>query len=134
MNTVKHRQRCVNAYKVSNGCATCGYNRHPASICFDHIDNASKSEHVKNGYSKRSSAGGMYKLYSKKHSIDELISEIRKCRLLCHNCHMEKTHHKIKSVNPNLFQRCRRAMASCNFLTGMSIEVLTSKLEKDNDR
>ena len=133
MNIVKHRQRRVKAYKVSNGCSICGYNRHPSSICFDHIDKASKSEHVKNGYSKRPSAGGMFRLYSKKHSTDELISEIQKCRLLCHNCHMEKTHHKIKSVNPSLFQRCCRAMSNCSFLTGMSIEVLRSKLEKDND-
>lgn len=131
MNTVKHRQRCVNAYKVSNGCSICGYSKHPSSICFDHIDNSSKSEHVKNGYSKRSSAGGMFRLYSKKHSIDELITEIRKCRLMCHNCHMEKTHHKIKSVSPSLLQRCRRVMSGYIF-PGMSIETLISRLEKDN--
>ena len=95
--TIKHRQTCVNKYKVSNGCSVCGYNKHPAALCFDHLESETKSEHVKNGYSKRSSAGGMFKLYSKKHPIEDLISEIKKCRVVCHNCHMEKTHKKIQA-------------------------------------
>jgi hypothetical protein len=130
MNTIQHRKLRVNAYKVSNGCSICGYNRHPSALCFDHLPQYDKHDQCKSG----SKAGGMYMLYRKKHSVAELITEIRKCRILCHNCHMEKTHHKIKSVNPSLFQRCCRAISSYNFLTtGMSIETLRSKLEKDND-
>ena len=130
MNTVKHRQQCVSAYKIANGCSVCGYNRHPSALCFDHMDKTNKSEHVKNGYSKRSSAGGMFRLYAKKHTIQELIDEIQKCRILCHNCHMEQTHHKIKLVSPGVFQKCFRAMKRYIFLNGMSIEVLISKLER----
>lgn len=96
-----HRMKCVNLYKISNGCSICGYNKHPSALCFDHINTEDKHDAVKNGYSKRSSAGGMYRLYSKKYSIDELINEIKKCRLLCMNCHMEYTHNKIPVIQKN---------------------------------
>ena len=89
-----YRHECVDIYKITKGCAECGYNYHPSNLCFDHLPGEEKSEHVKNGYSKRSSAGGMYRLYSKKHSAKELISEIKKCKILCHNCHMKRTHYK----------------------------------------
>ena len=91
--TIKYRKYWVDLYKVSNGCCICGYNKHPSALCFDHIS-GEKHEDVKNGYSKRSSAGGMYKLYSKKYSSSLLIEEIQKCRIICCNCHMEHTHKK----------------------------------------
>ena len=77
------RHELIDIYKMSKGC----YN-----LCFDHLPGELKSEHVKNGYSKRSSAGGMYRLYSKSHSSVELISELKKCRILCNHCHMIHTH------------------------------------------
>ena len=92
MNTIEHRRKCVDQYKVSNGCCICGYNKHPSAICFDHNSVYEKHEATKNGYSKKSSAGGMWRLYSKKYDIEILIEEIKKCRLLCANCHMENTH------------------------------------------
>ncbi len=82
-----HRHECVDIYKMTKGCEICKYNTYPYNLVFDHLDGYEKSEHVKNGYSKRSSAGGMYRLYEKKFSIEELISEIKKCRVLCHHCH-----------------------------------------------
>jgi hypothetical protein len=88
------RHKHVDLYKMSSGCCLCGYNNHPSALCFDHLPDQIKSDSVKNGYSKRSSAGGMYRLYSKQHSIDELIQEIKKCRILCVRCHMELTHSK----------------------------------------
>lgn len=91
---LKNRHKLVDIYKISKGCCICGYNKHPSSLCFDHLPDQDKSEHVKNGYSKKSCAGGMYRLYSPKHSILELIEEIKKCRILCNNCHMEITHCK----------------------------------------
>ena len=127
---VNHRKHWVNAYKVSNGCSNCGYNKHPSALCFDHMDKTNKSEHVKNGYSKRSSAGGMFRLYNKKHSTDELIEEIQKCRLLCHNCHMEKTHYKIKELHTTLFQRVYRTVSQWSFRSPMSIENLSLKLRE----
>lgn len=103
MNVYNLRHELVDLYKMSIGCEICGYKKHPSSLCFDHLPNTNKSEHVKNGYSKRSSAGGMSRLYYKKHNIEQLIDEIKKCRILCSNCHMEITHSKIKrSFKKNL--------------------------------
>lgn len=101
------RHELVDIYKMSKGCEICGYNEYPYNLCFDHLPGESKSEHVKNGYSKRSSAGGMYRLYAKSHSYDELISEISKCRILCNHCHMIHTHGKknprsIKNINKRI--------------------------------
>lgn len=90
--TIQHRKLWVDLYKTTNGCSICGYKKHPAAICFDHLPGYEKAEITKNGCSKRSCAGGMFMLYSKKYNVEELISEIKKCRLLCHNCHMENTH------------------------------------------
>jgi hypothetical protein len=91
-DTIQHRKLWVDLYKITNGCSVCGYNKHPAALCFDHLPGHEKAEITKNGCSKRSCAGGMFMLYSKKYDIEELISEIQKCRLVCHNCHMEHTH------------------------------------------
>jgi len=96
--TLKYRKAIIDRYKTSQGCCICGYNKHPSALCFDHLDGQEKHEEVKNGYSKRSSAGGMYKLYSKKYSTSEIIDEIKKCRIVCSNCHMEHTHKKTNMV------------------------------------
>ena len=96
MDIQKNRHRRINLYKLYKGCERCGYNKHPSALCFDHLPNQKKNEITKNGYSKRSTAGGMFKLYSKKYSVNQLIAEIRKCRILCSNCHMELTHEKYK--------------------------------------
>jgi len=90
---LEYRHRCVDIYKITQGCVVCGYNEHPSNLCFDHLPGHEKAEVCKNGYSKRSTAGGMYKLYSKKYTIEELIGEMKKCRVICHHCHM-KNHHK----------------------------------------
>jgi|LakMenEpi03Aug12_release.lakeMendotaPanAssembly.Ray.scaffolds.fasta_scaffold203369_3 hypothetical protein len=88
----KYRHECVDIYKLTMGCEECGYNEYPYNLCFDHKPGFEKSDHVKNGYSKRSSAGGMFRLYSSNHSLEELMIEIKKCRILCHNCHTKYTH------------------------------------------
>lgn len=115
--TVKHRKKWIDLYKVSNGCSICGYNKHPAGLCFDHLPGFEKAEITKNGCSKRSCAGGMFMLYNKKYDIEDLIAEIKKCRLLCHNCHMENTH-KNSCVNIEL---------------KMTIDDLVDELRKEKD-
>lgn len=92
--TIEHRRRWINLFKLSNGCSICGYDKHPSALCFDHLNSEEKHEMTKNGCSKRNHAGGMFMLYGKKFSDDILLEEIKKCRILCHNCHMEQTHNK----------------------------------------
>jgi len=101
-DTIKRRHELVDAYKVSVGCCICGYNKHPSALCFDHLPEYEKSEITKNGCSKRTCAGGMYRLYSKRHSPQELIDEIKKCRVMCSNCHMEHTHSSNSRTSENL--------------------------------
>jgi len=88
------RHALVDQYKLSQGCCKCGYNKHPSALCFDHMPEHDKHEMTKNGCSKRSSSGGMYRLYAGKYTWEDIIEEIKKCRVMCHNCHMEDTHDK----------------------------------------
>ena len=92
--TIAHRKKWIDCYKVSRGCDICGYNKNPRVLCFDHLPEFEKAEVTKNGCSKRNCAGGMFMLYGKKYDVEILIDEIKKCRILCHNCHMECTHNK----------------------------------------
>lgn len=102
---LEYRHRCVDIYKITQGCAVCGYNEHPSNLCFDHLPGHEKAEVCKNGYSKRSTAGGMYKLYSKKYTIEELIGEMKKCRVICHHCHMKNHHEKNKRTIDKVKER-----------------------------
>ena len=34
----------------------------------------------------------MYRLYAAKYTWEEVVAEVKKCRIMCHNCHMEDTH------------------------------------------
>ena len=87
---LKNRHKYADIYKMSKGCEICGYNKLPYNLCFDHSPQFEKSKFVKNANGK-SNGGGMYRLYHNRHSPDELISEIKKCRILCHHCHTEIT-------------------------------------------
>ena len=62
-------------YKMSKGCAVCGYNKHPAALHFDHIDPTTKE----------------CELGDNTVSMPRILKEIEKCQVLCANCHAEKT-------------------------------------------
>ena len=78
-----HRHYWVDLYKKSNGCSLCGYKQHPSALCFERLTEYKDSSRA---------AGGMYKLYDARVALDDLLEEIKKCRILCCNCHMECTH------------------------------------------
>lgn len=108
---VKGRQRWVDIYKLKKGCRICGYNKHPSALCFNHLPEYKNEKNiiVKNGGSKKidkgsMNAGGMYRLYDPKFSVRDLIAEIRKCEILCTNCHQEETHPN----NPQYLKRIDR--------------------------
>lgn len=67
------RQYWINKYKCSKGCELCGYNAHGVALDFDHLDRRQKKFNV-------SSQSMMRKL-------KDIFKEIRKCRVLCANCH-----------------------------------------------
>lgn len=60
--------------KLKLGCKKCGYNRCASALDFDHIK-----------IKKRSVAS------LTNHSQRRILKEIKRCQLLCANCHREKT-------------------------------------------
>jgi len=44
----------------------------------------------------------MYNMYYKSTPVQDLIKEIRKCRVVCSNCHMELTHSNNQRVKANI--------------------------------
>ena len=61
----------INNYKSERSCVSCGYKAHPEILHFHHIKGEKKF-----GISKK-----------KDKSLDTLKTEIKKCVLLCPNCH-----------------------------------------------
>jgi len=70
------RQKKFNEFKLSLGCSHCGYKRCPGCLDFHHIDPEFKEMRIT--ASMWSSQG------------DKIKEEIKKCVLLCKNCHYEK--------------------------------------------
>lgn len=68
----------INKYKTLKGCSKCGYNEHPVSLDFDHIEPDTKTFTI----ARRIDLS----------TIKKLFSEIRKCQILCANCHRIKTY------------------------------------------
>jgi len=72
----KQMRKIIRRYKTMYGCVFCGYKKHPDAIHFDHIDPSTKKREISTmwGYSK-----------------EAIKEEMKKCRLLCANCHAEHT-------------------------------------------
>lgn len=67
------RKYWISKYKVAKGCSECGYNDHAAALDFDHIEEHEKEFHIAQTMGRK--------------NLKSLFNEIRKCRILCANCH-----------------------------------------------
>jgi hypothetical protein len=67
------RKHWIDKIKKSQGCAHCGYNEHACALDFDHIDPSEKKFLIPRVLSRK--------------PLKKLFPEIRKCRILCANCH-----------------------------------------------
>lgn len=66
----------VHEYKVSKGCADCGYNEHGAALDFDHRPGEKK----------------LFNIGQRPHTKAEHVwEEIQKCDVVCANCHRIRT-------------------------------------------
>ena len=74
---VNKRFKFITRYKRLVGCAFCGYKENPVALHYDHIDPKEKSFTVSKGYKSK--------------GMEALKNEIRKCQVLCANCHAVKT-------------------------------------------
>lgn len=73
---VKRRRDILNKYKESVGCLYCGYHKNGLALQFDHREPSKKHRDVSSLV-----PGGLKKLFK----------EVRKCDVVCANCHMIKT-------------------------------------------
>lgn len=69
--------KLVRRYKLKCGCYICGYNKSEYALDFHHLHETDKSHNISN--------------MIKKSSLKRLKAEIRKCVVLCANCHREIT-------------------------------------------
>jgi len=64
----------IKNYKINLGCADCGYNKHPNSLDFDHLDD--KKFNIGTSISRK---------------LETILEEIEKCEVVCSNCHRIRT-------------------------------------------
>lgn len=77
---LRAQERKFKAIQISGGaCSNCGYNRNMSALAFHHIDPKEKNPN-----------------WNQLKNWDSILEELKKCILLCHNCHSELHH-------PNLF-------------------------------
>ncbi len=95
--TQKRRQHWLSRYKTIKGCSICGYNDYALALDFAHIDPSEKSVEITKHGPCGSGIGKMYCRISVKDKmknrqyLKELMDEIRKCKILCKNCHVKET-------------------------------------------
>lgn len=66
------RREFLDIIKLEFGCNICGYNEHPRALQFDHIEPKYKKFTISSNPTV---------------SMDKLLEELSKCRVLCANCH-----------------------------------------------
>jgi len=76
---ISFRQKVLRRYKLLKGCAYCGYKEHFSALDFDHINKITKIKSVS-------------RLVTDSVSFKKIKNEVRKCNVLCSNCHRIKTY------------------------------------------
>jgi len=64
-------------YKILKGCADCGYKKHHVVLDFDHVKG---EKEINLAFAK---------------SIEQAKKEIRKCEVVCSNCHRIRTYNRL---------------------------------------
>lgn len=72
---IKLRKRLIEMYKLSRGCAICGYNKCAAALDFHHKGDGKKD--------------CISRLMNSCLNFKKVLEEIEKCTILCSNCHRE---------------------------------------------
>jgi hypothetical protein len=76
-NTQQRNSAIIKEEKLKQGCICCGYKKHASALDFDHIDPNLKLRDIAKMHTT---------------SIGKLKIEMKKCQVLCANCHRIKTH------------------------------------------
>lgn len=81
--TNRRRLNLVRRYKAANGCVNCGESR-PDCLDLHHREPAEKNPKLARSAGRLHPGGGSH---WKRLRYDEIVTEIRKCDVLCANCH-----------------------------------------------
>jgi len=112
-----YKQRLVarlRKYKERKGCEVCGFNKAGVALDFAHIDQNEKSIHIWKTKSRGSGPSNLYSRITKygtelhRQRWKELKDEIRKCRVLCKNCHVVETYENNEVANSSLMSKKRK--------------------------
>lgn len=90
---IKRKEELIRIF--GNKCSRCGYNKSSWALVFHHTDEKSKHFNI--------SGVRLMK------SLEKLISEANKCRLLCANCHAE-IHEELCEIQPKQTAEFNRAL------------------------
>jgi hypothetical protein len=71
-NRIARRRRWIDKYKLSKGCLNCGFDKSSVSLDWHHINEKDKNHGIAHMFD---------------HSLRRLFCELRKCVILCANCH-----------------------------------------------
>ncbi len=71
--------KTIQNYKQHQGCAICGFNKHPHALQFDHL---------------RDKKANVSDLIRSDYGLATIMKEIEKCQVLCANCHAYVTHQR----------------------------------------
>lgn len=109
----------LRAYKKRKGCEICGYNKTGVSLDFAHKNPTEKSHHLCIWYYKKQKGSGMKILMGRitkygtklnRERWKELKDEIRKCKVLCKNCHYEETYKNKEVENGSKLSKIRQGL------------------------
>lgn len=72
-----YQRKLIDAYKQAMGCMSCGYDKNPRALQFDHRPGVDKRQNI-------ADMPGRYPTAS-------ILTEMTKCDVQCANCHAELT-------------------------------------------
>jgi hypothetical protein len=75
--TSRRNKAYVNRVKLFKGCRDCGYKKCSTALEFHHLDSVAKKSTIS-------------RLVKDEYSLDSIKTELRKCVILCANCHREE--------------------------------------------
>lgn len=87
------RKEFVNWIKLGIGCVDCGYNEHPEALDLDHV----------RGKKKFSVSTALWR------TPEVLYREIRKCQVVCANCHRIRTAKRRLNANAHPLSVSKKA-------------------------
>jgi hypothetical protein len=123
MSYNKRLSRKLRRYKEQIGCENCGYNANGLALDFAHTNPNNKSPHM---YVNRPRGNGMGVLVGRitkygtplhRQRMKELKEEIRKCKVLCKNCHVIETYNNNEMHNGYLLSNKRKGILTDNITT-----------------